>query len=99
MSRADFRLASQSKELNKRQEVRKTDCTVSTGIGFGSKDQQMAYLSQMISFASHQRTLIPSSVLATATSMPAPPATLVAGTSAPTSPIGAWSSVTGTVMA
>ena len=30
----------------------KTDCTVSTGIGFGSKDQQMAYLSQMISFAS-----------------------------------------------
>ena len=30
----------------------KTDCTVSTGIGFGSKDQQMAYLSQMIQFAS-----------------------------------------------
>ena len=30
----------------------KTDCTVSTGIGFGSKDQQMAMLSQMIQFAS-----------------------------------------------
>ena len=30
----------------------KTDCTVSTGIGFGSKDQQMASLSQMIQFAS-----------------------------------------------
>ena len=30
----------------------KTDCTVSTGIGFGSKDQQMGYLSNMIQFAS-----------------------------------------------
>ena len=30
----------------------KTDCTVSTGIGFGSKNEQMAYLSQMIQFAS-----------------------------------------------
>jgi len=29
----------------------KTDCTVSTGIGFGSKNEQMAYLSQMIQFA------------------------------------------------
>ena len=29
----------------------KTDCTVSTGIGFGSKDQQMAALSQMLQFA------------------------------------------------
>ena len=30
----------------------KTDCTVSTGIGFGSKNEQMGHLSQMIQFAS-----------------------------------------------
>ncbi len=29
----------------------KTDCTVSTGIGFGSKNEQLAHLSQMIQFA------------------------------------------------
>jgi hypothetical protein len=30
----------------------KTDCTVSTGIGFGNKDQQMAHLGQMLQLAS-----------------------------------------------
>ena len=30
----------------------KTDCTVSTGLGFGNKDQQMAYLNQVLQLAS-----------------------------------------------
>ena len=29
----------------------KVDCTVSVALGHGSKDQQMAHLSQMLSFA------------------------------------------------